>query len=617
VAGYEAVASATGIAADGSTDAGAATAPTMLSVSGLSIHFDGRAGRVEAVRDLSFALAARETLAIVGESGSGKSLTCRALLGLLPRGATATGSVRYAGREILASNDEELRGYRGREVAIVFQDAERALNPTMPIGRQISEAIRAHDPLERAAANRRAVELLSLLRLPTPQRLFFAYPHELSGGMRQRVMIAIAIAANPKVLIADEPTASLDVLTGALVIQLLEDLRRELEMALIVVTHDLRLVAAVSDAVLVMRAGRVIEHARTPQWLGNPQTEYGRALLAATPALDCQRSPVERRRGPPLLSVRDLVQDRGGTGLLPTRRRRVRAVAGVSFDLARGEIMGVVGETGAGKSTLVRSILQAPPPTSGSVLLQGRDLTQLRGRRLREQRRVVQLVFQDAFASLDPTWTVFDIVKEPLLKDSVNRTARAARVHAVLELVGLPVAVYGHRHADQLSGGQCQRVAIARALALAPEIIICDEAVSALDVLIQAQIVDLLRALRTELGLSILFVSHDLALVRGISDRLAVMLAGRFCEIGPVDVSCREPAHPYLADLIAASGFAHVAWTQSRNRSAAALDAAACPYCARCNRAQDRCRQEEPKLRTVDGDRLVACHYPLQSAEAR
>ena len=621
----------------------------LLATRNLGVQFQAHGQRVEVVKAISFDVFKRATLAIIGESGSGKSISSRAILGVLPTGARATGSVRYAGQEILGLTEAEMRRYRGRSLAMVFQDAERALNPTMQIGHQISEAVCAHDSIGRKAARHRVLELLHLLRLPQPRKLFFSYPHELSGGMRQRVMIAVAIAASPKLLIADEPTSALDVSTGIGIMELLRDLQRQLDMALILVSHDLRLVANFADTVLVMQGGRAIEYADTSRLIAHPQMEYTKALLDAIPRFetrqrvfdvaveprhgrtsppDCGYRPIEDttamtdartslRGAPPLLRVSDVVQE------LPVRRvgwtsaTIVQAICDVSFDLLPGEILGIVGETGAGKSTLVRTLLQIPPPTSGSVWFRGHELTQLRGRRLWKQRRQVQMIFQDPFASLNPKWRVAEIVEEPLLGHGFgDRNKRLGRVEEVLGLVGLPSGTYGSRRPVQLSGGECQRVAIARALAIEPQLIICDEALASLDALTQTQIVDLFHRLRAKLDLAFIFISHDIARVREISDRVVVMYLGQLCEIGPARVLCHEPFHPYMAALLDSVVLPHPHRSKSFERDRPSLSAppSGCRFHTRCDRAQERCALEKPPMRRVADHHFVACHYPMRSS---
>jgi peptide/nickel transport system ATP-binding protein len=608
------------------TEASSGAIAPLLEVRELRVQFAERSGQVPAVDGLSFRHFAGRTLAIVGESGSGKTASCRALMGLLPRSAAVTGSVRLNGKELVGLGERELRRHRGADIAMVFQDPARSLNPTMRVGAQIAEAVRIHAQLDRHAARTRAIDLMRMLELPAPEQQFFAHPHELSGGMQQRVAIAIAVACNPKVLIADEATKSLDVRTQARILDLLTELKRQLGMALIMVTHDLRVAATLADHVLVMRAGRLIESVPADGLFRNAQHPHAKALLAAVPG---RGSASARSGGRPrdsrelVLEARDIVQEfniRDRDTL--NHHRIVHAVSGVSLDLYRGETLGLVGETGCGKSTLARALLQIPPPKSGAVVFRGRDLTQMRGRGLIDHRRRLQMVFQEPFGSLNAKWRVSSIVEEPLLGFGVgDLTARRRKVSEMLERVGLRPAVYGRRRPSELSGGECQRVAIARALAPEPDVIVCDEAVASLDALAQTQVLALLSELRGELGLSYIFISHDVDIVNAVSDRVAVMHGGRICEIGPTAAIYERAAHPYTAKLLAS--------LPSVERSTATDQPAdfvrgdppsptdppsGCRFRTRCLRAAERCSLEAPPLRSIAQDHLAACHFPLTNS---
>ncbi|HEX6996820.1 MAG TPA: ABC transporter ATP-binding protein [Gammaproteobacteria bacterium] len=604
--------------------------PPLLAARDLEVAFPRGGGAVTAVRGLCYELESGRTLAIIGESGCGKTVACRALLKLLPRGASITGSVRLEGRELLGLTDAELRRYRGAGIAMVFQDPSQSLNPTMRVGDQIVEALRRRERLDGGAARRAALELLTRMELPTPAECLRAFPHQLSGGMRQRVMIAIAVACRPKVLVADEITASLDAITHRRIMRLLLDLQRALGMALIVVSHDLRSVASIADDVLVMREGRAVEYAPMARVLHAPRTPYAKTLLAAA---CCRPGGVETEASQTApsrtASPRDAVLDVRGLrqtyappgGALRFGGGSVEALADVSFTIERGETLGLVGESGSGKTTLARTLFQLPPPRSGSVVLLGKDLTRLGGRRLAGQRRHMQMVFQDPSGSLNPRWRTAAIVAEPLLAQGMgDRRERRRRVAEVLELVGLPFATYGRRFPRELSGGQCQRVAIARALAPHPALLVCDEAVSALDALVRARILDLFDRLRRELSLSCLFISHDLAVVRRISDRVAVLHRGRLCELAPADSLYRRPRHPYSAALIAAderlpNDEQRPPLRVDEGRAPAAHEAArGCRLRTSCPRARDLCAREAPRLRLLGDDHLVACHFPLEGA---
>jgi oligopeptide/dipeptide ABC transporter ATP-binding protein len=601
----------------------------LLDVRELCVDFHTAAGAVRAVDRLSFRIAPGRSLAIIGESGSGKTASCRAIMGLLPHSASISGSVRMSGKELLGQDERQMRRHRGRDIAVVFQDPARSLNPTMRVGYQITEALRLHHPIDRAAAQLRAIELLEQMRVPAAKQRFFAYPHELSGGMRQRVVIAIAIAGNPKILIADEATRSLDSITQAETVRLLQDLQRELSMTHIMISHDLQTVSSFADELLVMYAGRAVDRGPTAELLRHTQVPYTRALLAAVPtaeSLQRPRLPTVHGRmsdGSPasrhILQVQNVSQefrvrrhDRIGSTLL-------HAVSNVSFHICYGETLGMVGESGSGKSTLARSLLQTPRPRTGTVRFEGAELTALRGRALHTHRRSMQMVFQDPFGSLNPRWRVVDLVEEPLVGYGVgNASTRQRRVSEVLDAVGLSLTSYGRRLPRELSGGQCQRVAIARALTLDPSLIICDEAVSALDALIQAQLLNLLQDLQQERGLSYLFISHDLAVVKQVSDRVAVLFMGQLCEIGPASSIYTRARHPYTAMLLAAAprtALLERKWVPG----AVGLEDAqlpslrhpgGCCFLAQCPRAQERCSIEVPTLRDMGENHLVACHYP-------
>ncbi|PVX81665.1 ABC transporter ATP-binding protein [Paraburkholderia unamae] len=553
----------------------------LLEVRDLRVNF----GAHEAVRGVSFDIAAGETLALVGESGSGKSATALSLMQLVAQPGRVTGSVRFEGRELLGLPPKAVRALRGRQISMIFQEPMTSLNPVLPVGAQIVETLRQHETLSRQAARARAVELLDLVRIPEPQRRFDDYPHELSGGQRQRVMIAMAVACRPRLLIADEPTTALDVTIQARILELLDALRRELSMSLLLITHDLGVVADHADRVAVMLAGRKVEEAATPELFAHPRHAYTRGLLSASlnladdlhyqswtlpeirhnvtsdrpgeeggfvvvPRKVPERavSSIQAADAAPLLAVRDLRVTYAQRHGAPAHH----AVDGVSFDIGRGETVGLVGESGCGKSTLSRAIMRLTPVANGSIALEGTDLVALGERALRPLRRKVQMVFQDPYASLNPRRTVGDILETVLAVNGVgDATARRARVRSVLERVGLPAASLG-RFPHEFSGGQRQRIGIARALVLEPALLICDEPVSALDVSIQAQILNLLVELKRELGLSMLFISHDLSVVRYIADRVHVMQQGKIVESGDHENIWRAPRHPYTRTLLAA-----------------------------------------------------------------
>ncbi len=528
----------------------------LLTVEGLRVAFATEGGTVRAVDGVSFDLGAGEVLAIVGESGSGKSAAAQAILGLnRSPNARIEGSARLGERELIGASEEELREVRGARVAMVFQDPMTSFNPVYRIGDQISEAIRAHRPqVGKAEARRRAGELLDSVGIPNAKRRVASYPHEFSGGMRQRAMIAMALALDPEILIADEPTTALDVTIQAQILALLERLNRERNLATMLITHDLGVVAEVADRVLVMHDGRIVERGPLEQVFYSPKDPYTRKLLAAVVRLD-QAPPLRPARADePLLEITDLVKH------FPVRRGllferevdRVRAVDGVSLAVNRGETLGLVGESGCGKTTLSRTALGLLQPSSGSVRFEGREIAGLSRRELRPLRREMQIVFQDPFASLNPRKRIGQIVGEPLRLQGVARGGELrGQVRELLGRVGLRPEHYD-RFPHEFSGGQRQRIGIARALALRPKLVVADEPVSALDVSIRAQILELLAELQAELGLTYVFVAHDIGVVRHVSDRIAVMHGGKIVELGPADEVCERPRHAYTRELLAA-----------------------------------------------------------------
>jgi peptide/nickel transport system ATP-binding protein len=528
----------------------------LLTVEDLRVSFNTQSGRVRAVEGVSFELAAGEVLAIVGESGSGKSVTAQTILGLTRSpNAEISGSARLGEQELLSASEDELRSVRGARVAMVFQDPMTSFNPVYKIGRQIAEAIRAHDrETSKSEAHERAVELLDSVGIPEAERRVDDYPHEFSGGMRQRAMIAMALALEPEILIADEPTTALDVTVQAQILALLERLNRERGLATILITHDLGVVAEVADRVLVMNKGVIVERGDLDQIFYSPADPYTRKLLDAVVRLDAAPPLRPGREGEPLLEVTELVKH------FPVKRGivfdrevdRVRAVDGVSLSVRKGETLGLVGESGSGKSTLSRAILQLLAPSSGSVRFEGREIAGLSRREMRPLRRQMQMVFQDPYASLNPRKRVGQIVGEPLRVQGEASGAELRReVQELLDRVGLSAEHYD-RFPHEFSGGQRQRIGIARALALRPKLIVADEPVSALDVSIRAQILELLSALQAEFGLTYIFVAHDIGVVRHVSDRIAVMYRGKIVEEGPADAVCERPRDAYTKTLLAA-----------------------------------------------------------------
>nr|RDS96874.1 ABC transporter ATP-binding protein [Cereibacter sphaeroides f. sp. denitrificans] len=537
---------------------GAASAPDAdalpaLTVEGLEVSVRTEAGLRPLVSGLSFTLARGETLAIAGESGSGKSITSLAIMGLLPPPAVRItgGRIKLGRTELTDLPEGRMRAIRGDRVAMIFQEPMTSLNPVLTIGTQLAEAIRAHETVSKAEARARALEALRSVRLSQPERRLDQYPHELSGGMRQRVMIAMALALRPEVLIADEPTTALDVTVQREVLDLLRDLQRELGTAIILITHDMGVVAEMADRVIVMRDGRMVEEGRATQIFTEPRADYTRALLAAVPRMGAGRGrpPVEAE---PIARLSDLqVRFDLKGGLLGRTQARVHAVEHVSFDIRRGETFALVGESGCGKSTIAKAMVGLVPH-EGRIEIGGQTLGTLDAAGRKALRRRVQIVFQDPMAALDPRMRIGDLIAEPLVIHGIGTPEeRRARVGDLLTRVGLSPAQM-ERYPHEFSGGQRQRICIARALALRPELIIADESVSALDVSVQARVLDLLAALKREFGIALLFISHDMAVVENVSDRVAVMYLGQIVEMGTRDQVFGNPQHPYTRRLIEA-----------------------------------------------------------------
>ena len=532
-------------------NAGAVMAP-VLKVQDLTVSVRTESGLRPLVSNLSFSLRRGETLAIAGESGSGKSITSLAIMGLLPPPAVRVtgGSIRLGDTDLTALPEAELRAVRGDRVAMIFQEPMTSLNPVLTVGMQLVEAIRAHEVVSRAEAKARALEALRAVRLSQPERRMTQYPHELSGGMRQRVMIAMALSLRPEVLIADEPTTALDVTVQREVLDLLRDLQRDLGTAIILITHDMGVVAEMASRVIVMREGRMVEEGDVAQIFHAPVADYTRELLAAVPRMGkgaarpvvAQTEVIAR-----LADVQVGFDIRGG--LLGRTTHRVHAVEGVSFDIRRGETFALVGESGCGKSTIARALVGLVP-IGGTIEIAGKSFANLDTPGQKALRRKVQIVFQDPMAALDPRMTVGDLIAEPLVIHQIgDRASQTARVADLLERVGLSrdqMARYPH----EFSGGQRQRICIARALALQPDLIIADESVSALDVSVQARVLDLLQALKQEFGIALLFISHDMAVVENIADRVGVMYLGQIVEMGTRDQVFGDARHAYTRRLI-------------------------------------------------------------------
>ena len=527
----------------------------LLRVEGLSVDFASPQGAVRVVEALSFDLHQGETLCIAGESGSGKSVTALSLMGLLPKpgGRVAAGRAMFEGKDLFALPERQMAAIRGNEIAMIFQEPMTSLNPIMTIGHQLVEGPIRHLGLSRKVAQRRALEVLDAVRIAEPKRRLKQYPHELSGGMRQRVMIAMAMACNPKILIADEPTTALDVTVQAQILHLMKELQRETGTAIILITHDMGVVAETADRAVVMRRGKAVETGAVNRIFEHQEHDYTKALLAAVPKFaNGARAPAPLVREEPLLNVRDLIVrfDVRGTGLIPRVTQRVHAVERISFDLKHGETLALVGESGCGKSTTGKALLQLVP-SHGDVKLRGAAL-QHDAAAVKAWRRHMQMIFQDPMASLDPRMTVGELVAEPLAIHGIAAGGEIRdRVAALFQRVGL-TPEHMSRYPHEFSGGQRQRICIARALTLGPQVIVADECVSALDVSIQAQILELLKELQDELGVAYLFISHDMAVVEQVSHRVAVMYLGQIVEMGPAQAVLGDPRHPYTKRLLAA-----------------------------------------------------------------
>ncbi|RZT79716.1 peptide/nickel transport system ATP-binding protein [Micromonospora violae] len=541
-----------------------ATRSPLLAVAGLAVKFEVDGDTHTAVRDASFALHRGQVLALVGESGSGKSVTAMAALGLLPATARVSGSITLAGTELIGAEPSLLRDVRGGQIGTIFQEPMTALNPVFTIGDQVAEAIRAHRPVTHSAANARVLELLATVGLDDPARVARSYPHELSGGQLQRAMIAMAISCDPLLLIADEPTTALDVTVQAGILDLLRDLRTRLDMAVLLITHDMGVVADVADDVVVLRDGQIVEQALAAQLFAAPRHEYTRALLHAVPTLPELRLDEPEPATPPAHEPRPLDNAAATTPVVllrnvvvdyPGRRRGrpVRAVDDVSLHIDQGELVALVGESGSGKSTLGRALAGLVPVTAGTVTVAGIEVGNASRRELRAFRSQLGIVFQDPASSLNPRRTVGASIAEPLsLHTDLRGDAQRRRVDELLDAVELPSRLRD-RHPYEMSGGQRQRVAIARAIALNPALLIADEPTSALDVSVQARILELLRSLQSQFGFSCLFISHDLAVVEQLADRVAVLHRGRVVEEGPANDVLRAPRHPYTSRLLAAA----------------------------------------------------------------
>jgi peptide/nickel transport system ATP-binding protein len=686
------------------------TVQPLLEVENLSVTFPSEAGPVAAVRGLSYHIMPGEVLGIVGESGSGKSVSSLAVMGLLPSRATITGSIRFKGTQLLGQSDKDLSTIRGRRISMIFQDPLSALTPVFTVGDQIAEAVLIHQKISEQAAMDRAVELLALVGIPNPQQRATAFPHEFSGGMRQRAMIAMAIANDPELIIADEPTTALDVTIQAQILETLEKAQETTGAAIIMITHDLGVIAGAANRITVMYAGKPVETGTIDDVFYRPRMPYTLGLLGSIPRLDvagrqpltpiegnppsliklprgcpftprcpmriekceqiepellvlnasgpghaaaCHRSDeieaqnlkstdifpapvigapevssVPRNQRATVLELTDLVKHfplvKGA--ILRRRVGTVFAVDGISLDIREGETLGLVGESGCGKTTTIMEVLHLIRPTSGRIVVFGKDTAGMSAQDRFAVREDLSVVFQDPLASLDPRMPVSDILAEPMQTHGVPAAERAGRIEELLQIVGLRPE-HASRYPQEFSGGQRQRVGIARALALKPRLVVLDEPVSALDLSIRAGVINLLEKLRVDLGLAYLFVAHDLSVVRHIADRVAVMYLGKIAEIGEVNQVFGLPAHPYTQALLSAIPLPDPRKERARRRIILKGDIpnpanppSGCRFRTRCQKfagelddtQRQRCIDEEPRLTEQhgpDGDHLAACHY--------
>jgi oligopeptide/dipeptide ABC transporter ATP-binding protein len=609
-----------------STESSLPARDALLSVRELSVSFETPRGPVAAVREVTLSVGRAECLGVVGESGAGKSQLFLAVMGLLAANGRAAGSAVLGGTELIGLGAAALDRVRGAQIGMVFQDPMTSLTPHLTIGAQLLEVLRRHRGLDRVAARARAQELLELVQVSEPARRLRHYPSELSGGMRQRVMIALALAGEPRVLIADEPTTSLDVTIQAQILALLAELKRTRGLALVLITHDLAALAGVADRIAVMRHGRLIEAGSVAQVLKAPHDPYTRALVQTVAPPPAEASPADEisagsvpagsaAAAAAALSVRDLrVQYRARSGWL-SAPAPLTALSEVNLELRAGEALGIVGESGSGKSTLARAVLRLLEASSGRIVWMGRDLASLRAAQLRSQRRDLQLIFQDPLGSLDPRMTVAEIVAEPLRvhERTLDDAARGAAVAAMFGRVGLPAALAG-RYPHELSGGQCQRVGIARAMILAPRLLVCDEPVSALDVPTQQQIITLLAGLRRSAGLSLLFISHNLALVRQLCQRALVLYLGRSMELASIAQLFASPRHPYSRELLGAIPVAdpdvqpaRLARVRAGEPPSPLSPPSGCVYRTRCAHSTALCAARVPQWEETQGQG-IACH---------
>jgi len=528
------------------------TAPTVIEISGLTVRLAGNTKAKPVLDGISLKIRKGETVCLVGESGSGKSVTSLSIMGLLPKGALepAGGRIELEGRNLLELGPQDMRAIRARKISMIFQEPMTALNPVLRVGEQIEEVLRTHLKLSSAGRKARVLNIMEQVHLPDIERIYHSYPHQLSGGQRQRIMIAMALVLEPQLLIADEPTTALDVTTQKQILSLIAELQEKHGTAVLFITHDMGVVAEIADTVHVMKHGQMVEHASVETLLRTPQQDYTKKLLQSVPSLT-PRPARPDIAGSPALEVKDL-QKSYGTHKVFGKSEQSFAASDVNFTIRPGRTLGIVGESGSGKSTVARCVMRLIDPTAGQILVTDHDIAQLPLRKLRPFRKLIQIIFQDPFRSLNPRWTIGRSLTEGPMNMGTDKRKALARASELMQLVGLPEDAID-RYPHQFSGGQRQRIAIARAIAMEPDVLVADEAVSALDVSVQAQVLQLLDALQEKLGIAILFITHDLRVAAQICDDVLVMQQGRIVEYDTASQVLSNPQHAYTRSLIDAA----------------------------------------------------------------
>ena len=651
----------------------------LLEVKDLGITFFTDRGALPAVQEVSFSIKPGETLGVVGESGCGKSMTALSLMQLIPSppGKITAGEIMYKGEDLLKKSPKEMRDIRGKEISMIFQEPMTSLNPVITVGKQIMEAVLTHEKMSKQEAKERALEMIKLVGIPMPEKVFASCPHQLSGGMRQRIMIAMALSCNPSLLICDEPTTALDVTIQAQILKLINKMKKELNTAVLLITHDMGVISEMADNVIVMYAGKIVEYTNVEDLFKNPLHPYTIGLRRSIPDIDSddqeelevipgsvpmlyelpkgcffaprckQAKEISQQECPAMMehgenhlvrcwkyherwNKEDVEMENNQDVLLKVEHLKkyysikssslrgkksvVKAVDDISFDVKIGETFGIVGESGCGKSTMGKSVIRLIEPTEGKVILDGQDFTSLKGKELQEARDKIKLIFQDPYASLNPRMTVKDIIAEPIdiAKCYKTKEERDARVVEVMKQVGLNLD-YMYRYPHEFSGGQRQRIGIARAIALQPKLIICDEPVSALDVSIQAKIINLLNELQEKMGIAYIFISHDLSVVKHIADRVGVMYLGNMMEMADTESLYAKPLHPYTQALF--SAIPRIGKERIEDKQILGGDVPSpanppkgCRFCTRCPKVMDICKADRPDFKEVEPGHFCAGH---------